>query len=110
MHFCNTIASQTHMCVYGSRRSRGRERVKYFQIADSSSNWSKNIPKLPQWDGDAAPLCALDALRPLATHAPLAGTLRHYTSHNHAYTRRGISTVGEIPKEKEKYVKRKVLE
>ncbi|XP_073943698.1 inositol hexakisphosphate and diphosphoinositol-pentakisphosphate kinase isoform X2 [Choristoneura fumiferana] len=39
-----------------------------------SSNWSKNIPKLPQWDGDAAPLCALDALRPLATHAPLAGS------------------------------------
>ncbi|CAG4912061.1 unnamed protein product [Colias eurytheme] len=37
-----------------------------------SSNWSKNVArKLPQWDGEAATLCAFEGLRP----APLADRL-----------------------------------
>ncbi|CAG9783932.1 unnamed protein product [Diatraea saccharalis] len=40
------------------------------------SNWSKNVPsKLPQWDGEAATLCAYDAsLHPFMPHNTLAGS------------------------------------
>lgn len=45
---------------------------------DSSSNWSKNVPsKLPQWEGEAATLCALDSsLHPFMPHSNVAGTSR----------------------------------
>nr|XP_049695261.1 inositol hexakisphosphate and diphosphoinositol-pentakisphosphate kinase 2 isoform X9 [Helicoverpa armigera] len=41
-----------------------------------SSNWSKNVPsKLPQWEGEAATLCALDSsLHPFMPHSNLAGS------------------------------------
>ncbi|KAJ8725825.1 hypothetical protein PYW08_004008 [Mythimna loreyi] len=41
-----------------------------------SSNWSKNVPsKLPQWEGEAATLCALDAtLHPFMPHSNVAGS------------------------------------
>ncbi|CAK1545190.1 unnamed protein product [Leptosia nina] len=39
-----------------------------------SSNWSKNVPsKLPQWDGEAATLCAFE-LRPYGLNDVLAGS------------------------------------
>ncbi|XP_026724677.1 inositol hexakisphosphate and diphosphoinositol-pentakisphosphate kinase isoform X7 [Trichoplusia ni] len=41
-----------------------------------SSNWSKNVPsKLPQWEGEAATLCALDSsLHPFMPHSNVAGS------------------------------------
>ncbi|KAJ0180692.1 hypothetical protein K1T71_004096 [Dendrolimus kikuchii] len=41
-----------------------------------SSNWSKNVGnKLPQWDGEAATLCAFDSsLHPLMPHSNVAGS------------------------------------
>ncbi|CAG4988526.1 unnamed protein product [Parnassius apollo] len=40
------------------------------------SNWSKNVPsKLPQWDGEAATLCAFDvSLHPFMPHTNVAGS------------------------------------
>ncbi|XP_053625933.1 inositol hexakisphosphate and diphosphoinositol-pentakisphosphate kinase 2 isoform X2 [Plodia interpunctella] len=38
-----------------------------------SSNWSKNAPKLPQWDGEAATLCAYESsLHPFLPHSNVA--------------------------------------
>lgn len=60
---------------------------------DSSSNWSKNVPsKLPQWDGEAATLCAFESsLHPYMPHSNLAGTTRslvllHTTATTHRTT------------------------
>ncbi|XP_026724673.1 inositol hexakisphosphate and diphosphoinositol-pentakisphosphate kinase isoform X3 [Trichoplusia ni] len=42
----------------------------------TESNWSKNVPsKLPQWEGEAATLCALDSsLHPFMPHSNVAGS------------------------------------
>ncbi|XP_060800495.1 inositol hexakisphosphate and diphosphoinositol-pentakisphosphate kinase 2 isoform X3 [Amyelois transitella] len=43
--------------------------------SSDSSNWSKNTPKLPQWDGEAATLCAGEStLHPYLPHSDVAGS------------------------------------
>uniref|UniRef100_A0A2A4KAJ1 Inositol hexakisphosphate and diphosphoinositol-pentakisphosphate kinase n=1 Tax=Heliothis virescens TaxID=7102 RepID=A0A2A4KAJ1_HELVI len=46
------------------------------KTTSTESNWSKNVPsKLPQWEGEAATLCALDSsLHPFMPHSNLAGS------------------------------------